>query len=656
MEEYFSPNGKLADYLPKFEARSGQQIMAEAVERVLSEEPLFDELTSPMANILVAEAETGIGKTLGYLIPAILSGKKVVVSTATINLQDQILKKEIPLLEQVIGDEIGALCIKGRQNYLCHYRWYQYQSGPQQSLLQDSEAEKIDQWLKTTATGDRAELEWLSDKSPLWNKISSHSNRCLGSDCPDSSFCFVNQLRKKATKARLLIVNHHLLFSDLALRKNGHGEVLPRYEAVVFDEAHHIENVATTFFGKSVSHYQFLELLTDLEQQAEIDLSPDSFDTFAAELSGVKKRVEAFSLIFPKQRGRYPLQDIIAEKGESWQEEVDLLSSAVNRVAEKAEKNNIYGDAWNGLASRAYELDKDLHEVALSEEVGVDYGYVHWYERRERSVVLSATPIHVADELEQMLYRSVDACILTSATLSTGGTFTYIRKRLGLPDSAEYLQLASPFNYGTRTRLYVPENQFPEPSDGRFQKEVCTRVEKLINLAGGRTLVLFTSFRGMDAVAEYLEDRLDFPIYVQGSLPRRTLLERFAKETDSVLLAVASFWEGVDVPGESLSCVIIDKLPFEVPSDPVFKARVDEILQAGGKPFFDFQIPRAILSLKQGVGRLMRSSTDRGIIAILDVRLFSKGYGRSFRKSLPPSPIVRAVEPLEEVLNNDYAG
>lgn len=650
MKEYFSKDGMLAEALPAFEAREGQQVMAEAVQRVLDDEPIFDEVSSPMANILVAEAETGIGKTLAYLVPSILSGKKIVVSTATINLQDQILKKEIPLLEKVLQSDIGALCIKGRQNYLCHYRWYQYQSGPQQSLLKDTEAEKIEEWLKTTETGDRAELSWLSDKSPLWNKISSHSNSCLGSDCPESSYCFVNQLRKKATKAGLLIVNHHLLFSDLALRRNGHGEVLPRYEGVVFDEAHHIENVATTFFGKSVSHYQFLDLLSDLEQQAEMDLLPEQFDSFAAEISGVKQRVEAFSLIFPKQRGRFPLQDVITEMGERWQEEVNLVSSAITRLADKAEKNNVYSDVWNGLAGRAYELDKTLHEVALSEEVGVDYGYVHWYERRERSVVLSATPIHVADELEQMLYRSVDTCVLTSATLSTGGTFGYLRQRLGLPESAEYLQLASPFDYGGRTRVYVPENRFPEPSDRQFQEQVNQRVIKLIELAEGRTLVLFTSFRGMDAVAEYLENKLDYPVYVQGSLPRRTLLEKFARETNSVLLAVASFWEGVDVPGESLSCVIIDKLPFEVPSDPVFKARVDEITQAGGKPFFDFQIPRAILSLKQGVGRLMRSSTDRGIIAILDVRLFSKGYGRTFRKSLPPSPIVRSLEPLASIL------
>lgn len=653
LEKYFGAGGVLADFLNGFEPRSGQQLMAEAVKRNLDNGSTFCALDDPMASILVAEAETGIGKTLAYLIPSLLSGKKIVVSTATINLQDQILKKEIPLLEELFGEELNCLCVKGRQNYLCHYRWYQYQSNPQQSLMRDEQEEKIEQWLKTTETGDRAELSWLPDNSPLWNKISSHSSRCLGSDCPESAYCFVTRLRKNAAKARLLIVNHHLLFSDLALRKTGHGEVLPRYEAVVFDEAHHIENVATSFFGKSFSHYQVLDLLNDIEQQAQENLTDEMLAQFTGELSGVRQRMDAFTGFFPQKKGRYPLTDLVGKKSEQWHEQVALLSSALCRIGEKTDKNCAYSEIWRSLSSRAFELDKLLHEVALIEQEPVDHGYVHWYERRERSVVLSATPVHVADDIEKTLYRTLDTCIFTSATLSAGGSFAYLRQRLGLPETTEYLQLSSPFDYVGRTRLYVPENSFPEPSSSDFLPQVCERVEQLVNLVGGKTLVLFTSFRGMDAVAEYLQSEVKYPVFVQGSYPRKTLLEKFAEETDSVLLAVASFWEGVDVQGESLSCVIIDKLPFEVPSDPVLMARVDEIQANGGKPFFDFQIPRAILSLKQGVGRLMRSSTDRGIIAILDVRLFSKGYGRTFRKSLPPSPVVRTLDGIENVLQKD---
>lgn len=463
----------------------------------------------------------------------------------------------------------------------------------------------------------------------------------------------MNKLRKNASKARLLIVNHHLLFSDLALRKGGHGEVLPRYEAVVFDEAHHIENVATSFFGKSFSHYQVLDLLSDLEQQAEADLPAESFDTFAAELSGVKQRLDGFAKFFPAKKGRYPLTQLIEKEPDAWREQIEILSSALSRVGEKADKNSAYSEIWRGLSSRAFELDKLLHEVSLGNEEAVHHGYVHWYERRERSVVISATPVHVASDIEQTLFRSLDCCIFTSATLSAGGSFSYLQRRLGLPETTEYLQLASPFDYAGRTKLYVPENSFPEPSSHNFLPKVCERVAELINLVEGRTLVLFTSFRGMDAVAEHLEYAVDYPVFVQGSLPRKTLLEKFAKEKESVLLAVASFWEGVDVQGDSLSCVVIDKLPFEVPSDPVLMARVDEIQANGGKPFFDFQIPRAILSLKQGVGRLMRSSTDKGVIAILDVRLFSKGYGRTFRKSLPPSPVVRTLDGIESILLTD---
>lgn len=653
MEKYFAQNGVLSKFLPSFEARSGQMEMAESVARVLGGRAQIDSNGGPIARMLVAEAETGIGKTLAYLIPSVLSGKKIVVSTATINLQDQILKKDIPLLEKIFETDLKVLCVKGRQNYLCHYRWHQFSSNSQQSLLADNQAEKVEKWLEKTDTGDRAELKWLPDKSSFWQKIASNSNQCLGSDCPEHSYCFVNQLRKKASKANLLIVNHHLLFSDLALRKSGHGEVLPRYEAVVFDEAHHVENVATTFFGRSISQYQLLDLIGDIERQAKVDLTLDSFDEFVSELRGVKQRIDSFALLFPASSGRYPLDDLLKEVGDKWVEEVEILSLAITRLAGKIEKYNEYSDVWNSLSSRAYDLDKTLHEVALADTAleNID-GYVHWYERRERSVVLSATPIHVADEIERTLYRTVDACIMTSATLSTGDNFKYFRQRLGLPEDIEYLQLPSPFDYPARTMLYVPESNYPEPSERVYQEKTNKRIAELIEISKGRALVLFTSFRGMDAVADYLEENLDYPVYVQGTLPRRTLLEMFAQETDSVLLAVASFWEGVDVPGESLSCVIIDKLPFEVPSDPVFKARVDEVTRNGGKPFFDFQVPRAILSLKQGVGRLMRSSTDSGLIAILDVRLFSKGYGKKFRKSLPPSPIVRSLDPVKEMFKS----
>ena len=505
-----------------------------------------------------------------------------------------------------------------------------------------TECEKIDQWLQITESGDRAELAWLPDRSPLWAKISAQSHQCLGNECPEASLCFVNQLRRKAGSARLLIVNHHLFFSDLSLKQAGYGEILPRYEGVIFDEAHHLENVATAFFGISFSQYQLLDLLADIDRQAEADLAASQAERLGSAVRGLRQRLDRFVALFPLERGRYHLDPLI-EKSAQWQEEVESLLAGLDRLGEDLSDLGVVSEGWHVLEKRAVELGANLIAIALPETHTGNDRNVRWYERRERAVSISSTPINIADHLKKSLYPSVASCILTSATLTTGGDFSYIRERLGLDGRTETMQLNSPFDYSGRTLLYVPENGFPEPAERSFSERVCARVYDILQISKGRALVLFTSFKGMDSMADYLHEHLSYPVLVQGSSSRHALLERFKEETDSVLLAVASFWEGVDVPGESLSCVIIDKLPFEVPSDPVIQARVEAISAAGGNPFFDFQIPRAVLSLRQGVGRLMRASTDRGLIAIMDVRLFSKGYGRVFMASLPPSPVVRSL-------------
>ncbi len=647
MTDYFSPDGPLARCLEKFEPRVGQKGMAEAVARIISgdSQPTTDEFA---ARVLVVEAETGIGKTLAYLIPAILSGQRLVVSTATLNLQDQIMKKEVPLIAAMLGREIPAICIKGRQNYLCRYRWHQYQAAAQLSLVDDSECRRIEDWLGETDTGDRAELEWLPERSGLWPKISAHSNQCLGGDCPEAGECFVSQVRKRAGNATLLVVNHHLFFSDLALRHNGFGEVLPRYEGVIFDEAHHLENVASSFFGSSFSQYQFSDLLADISRQAEIDLDPDRLDRVLGTIRGLRQRTEEFVSLFPARFGRYRLDSLVAELTESaWQLEVELLATGIERLAEELSACSQYGEGWKSLEKRGRELHKNLLEIALP-DCPTTGAFVYWYERRERSVVLSATPVDVAQHLEKSLYSEVAWCVMTSATLSSAGEFGYLRSRLGLGEATEFLRFASPFDYQRRTLLYVPENSFPEPASPDFSAMACARAVDILRLSRGRGLVLCTSFRGLESMAQFMEEQLDFPLLVQGRASRNALLREFCDRTDSVLLAVASFWEGVDVPGDALSCVIIDKLPFEVPTDPVIQARSQAITEAGGNPFFEFQIPRAILSLRQGVGRLMRAADDRGVIAILDVRLFTKGYGKTFRLSLPPSPVVRTLEPIAE--------
>jgi len=648
MLDFFSHDGCLAGYLENYEPRDGQQKMADAVSRAIDGDGGEDREVD-RARVLVIEAETGIGKTLAYLVPAVLSGKRVVVSTATLTLQDQIMHKEVPLIEKVLAREVPVVCIKGRQNYLCLYRWFQYQGSGQIHEEDVADCARIGKWLEHTESGDRAELHWLPERSFLWPRISAHSNQCLGSDCPESDSCFVNRLRKKAGGALLLVVNHHLFFSDLALRQTGYGEVLPRYEGVVFDEAHHIENVATMFFGKTFSQYQLFDLVADIERQAEVDLDPDMHNRIVSSARGVQQRTEEFASLFPAQPGKFHLHEFVRHYSASgWQQEVDLLAAGIERLAKDLDSCGGYGEGWRNLEKRAVELKTNLVEIGLTENPDRSSAYVHWYERRERSLILSATPINVAHLLTNSLYLAVDWCIMTSATLSSGGNFRYLQERLGLDDSSEFLRLPSPFDYPKRTLLYIPESSFPGPADQGFSEQSCKRAADLLQLSRGRGLVLCTSFRGMDNMAAYLEEHLDYPVLVQGRGSRNSLLRSFRANSGSVLVAVASFWEGVDVQGETLSCVIIDKLPFEVPTDPVIQARMQKVTEMGGNPFFDFQVPRAILTLRQGVGRLMRAADDRGVIAILDVRLFTKGYGKRFRASLPPSPVVRTLEPIAE--------
>lgn len=651
MRDIFAENGVLAMQLAHFEARSGQLSMAEAVADLLQGDN--DDVSLHPARVLVVEAETGIGKTLAYLIPAILSGRKIVISTATLNLQDQILNKEIPLIEKVLDQQVPVLCVKGRQNYLCHYRWFQYRAAMQMSLLDDPEGDRIEKWLEDTTTGDRSELAWLPDRSALWPKISAQSSQCLGGDCPESAFCFINQLRRKAGAVRLLIVNHHLFFSDLALRSSGFGEVLPRYEGVIFDEAHHIENVATQFFGRTFSQYQLLDLFADLERQAVLDLDPAAVDVLRGMVQGLSQRLDHFLRLFPEDRGRFHLDALVERISDAaWRGEIDQLSLALERLQKQVAAYDGRGEGWGGFDKRVSELKENLQQIALPAETGT-VRYVHWYERRERAISLSATPVEIASHLRDHLYGAVRFCVMTSATLSSGGSFAYVKDRLGIDDQAEFLRFHSPFDYRQRTQIYIPESSFPEPTFHEYQERTCERVLDILRLSRGRALVLFTSLKAMDLVADFLDGRLSYPVLVQGRASRQNLLDTFRNTTDSVLLAVASFWEGVDVAGESLSCVIIDKLPFEVPSDPVLQARIRTISDNGGNPFFDLQVPRAILSLRQGAGRLMRSATDRGVIAILDVRLFSKGYGRIFLKSLPPSPVVRSLQELSRFFGTE---
>ncbi len=380
VDDVFAEKGLLSIRLPSFERREGQAQMAAAVAATLAAEAVEDEQGRLQAKILVVEAETGIGKTLAYLIPAVLSGKRVIVSTATLTLQDQIADKDIPLVETILGEPLSALIMKGRENYLCLYRWYQYRANPQQHLVADKRLARMDNWLATTRWGDRAELSWLGERDPFWQKLTANSTQCLGGNCPEYENCYITKLRKEAGKRQLLVINHHLFFSDLALRKGGFGELLPRYEAVIFDEAHHIENVASLFFGKNWSQYQVVDLLADIEPQITESLPAGSIIDLREKLWGLRKRVEDFATLFPVKQGRYPLAGFIAELGaEIWQQQVELVALGLLRLAEALDALSSYGEVWGGYVKRAIELREKFLETALGEdyrsaELYIDFG------------------------------------------------------------------------------------------------------------------------------------------------------------------------------------------------------------------------------------------------------------------------------------------
>ncbi|MBU0486018.1 MAG: ATP-dependent DNA helicase [Proteobacteria bacterium] len=646
MRDIFGPQGIIAETLAGYECRQGQMLMAEAIAKVLDED--HRGLGAKHGEMLLVEAGTGIGKTLAYLVPAAFSGRKVIISTGTLNLQDQILHKEIPFIQKHIDPSLTALCVKGRQNYLCLHRWYQLTASPQIKLFAaPQEIDIINRWLDETTTGDRAELEWLPDESPLWRSITSTTSQCLGIHCPELASCFITKLRKEAAQARLLIVNHHLFFSDLALRRFGNAEVLPRYESVIFDEAHHIENIATRYFGTSFSHYQILDLTQDIETLALNNLPKSDQDKTIQLSRALATQADLFAASFPTETGRFPLREII-DRMPSWSTAVETLAGRLNGLAVHLEKLLLTGDLWSAMLRRCEELISNL--TTISEQH--DSSYVYWLERRERTVLLSASPIEIAPDLQKFFYEQVASAVFTSATMTTNNKFSYVRDRLGLPPDTETLALPTPFNYQERTMLYVPPDHFPLPASPHYPEAVQKEMAQIILAASGRTLALFTSVKAMKNCYDYLATILPYPVLVQGDAPKSVLLAEFKRKTHSVLMAVASFWEGVDVPGEALSCVIIDKLPFEVPSDPIIMARIKKIEEDGGKPFFDFQVPRAVLTLRQGIGRLMRTSSDHGLLAIMDVRLFAKSYGRTFLTSLPPSPVTRSLDDVRAFFKN----
>jgi ATP-dependent DNA helicase DinG len=622
--------GPFARVLDGYEHRPAQMRMADAVEDVLEQE-----------GVLLVEAGTGTGKTLAYLLPALMSGRKVVVSTGTRTLQDQIMEHDLPLIERALGRPVSVACVKGLSNYLCLRRFGELRASAEAAegkLARELEA--VEAWREITASGDRAEVISLPENAAVWSHVMSSPDTRIGARCAHHEACFVTAMRRAADEAQLIITNHHVFFADLATRGPGGGGVLPSYDAVIFDEAHQVEDVATQFFGAQVSGTRIERLVRDAERA--LAAAKAAGDPGSA-LRQVLDASAAFFALVPRpagaESGRAPLpvEQITPELRQAHfrlDDALEGLSAHVRRAAKG-------GEPVSQMARRVRQLRDDLALVAE----GGDGQRVAWVQTRGRSASVGASPVDVSPLMRDEVFHRVPAVVLTSATLSTGGRFNFVQQRLGIDFEVRAEVLDSPFDYPSQAALYVPAH-LPSPRDASYLDAAEQEVRRLVELTGGGAFVLCTSYRVMRELAARCGPAFGERTMVQGQAPKGDLLERFRARGDAVLFATASFWEGVDVPGDALRLVILDKLPFDVPTDPLVRARCGRIEEEGGSPFMTYLVPAAALALKQGFGRLIRSGRDRGIVALLDSRVRSKGYGKVFLRSLPPA---RRCDSLDEV-------
>ena len=651
LHAFFAPGGILEESSLPYEYRPGQLEMARAVERALEEK-----------RHLIVEAGTGTGKTLAYLLPALRAtlstGRRVIVSTGTKALQDQLYLRDIPFLESLLG-ELRVCTMKGRANYLCRHKLVTLTQHPILSGLEEiDQFHQISQWEKTTETGDRAEIPGLPEASPLWSKLDARSEACLGSTCPDYQRCFVTEMRRKAQESDIVIVNHHLFFADLAVRQQASGApdagVLPEAGAVIFDEAHELEEVASSYFGISVSNQRFEDAVRDTEAMLKKGDGYTNAINTAILVSSQQLRDRArmfFSQLPMSGDGRNGGREPFDNREEFLETRGDLYLSVKNTLIRlESELDQLRGvDEAPGLRKRVTNLRTEL-EFLLESNSG---NMVYWLERRvhgglqkqSRTTFLQATPIDVSSLLDAQLFQNYPTVVLTSATLTVQGGFEHIRKRLGLEDARE-LVVPSHFRYDKQALLYLPP-EMPDPRAPDFPESAARCIRRVLEITQGRAFCLFTSYSQMRDLYERLLPVLDYPILLHGSAPRNALLQQFRETPNAVLFGTASFWQGVDVQGEALSCVIIDRLPFAVPNDPVVAARMKFIEDSGGKPFFEYQVPSAVIALKQGFGRLIRSLEDRGVLVLLDPRIRQKRYGQTFLESLPPYRLTSTITDVQ---------
>ena len=627
VSEILSGDGPFAELIPGFAPRPQQQELAEAIAHAIENHEVF-----------IAEAGTGTGKTFAYLVPALLSGLKVIISTGTKNLQDQLFHKDLPLVREALAVGGDVALLKGRANYLCLHRMeLALSEGRFRSRGDVADLQTIRNWSAITQSGDIAELTQLAEDAPLWPQVTSTADNCLGTDCERLDECFLVKARRRAQEADLLVVNHHLLFADMALRDGGFGELLPGANAFILDEAHQLPETASNFFGITLSGNQLLELVRDSIVEDIREAGESGYLRQAAEY--LEKTVKNLRLALGSELRRGQWREL-ADQPEVTAAVADVRS-ALDELAKHLEPLAARGKGLENCQRRCLDLSTRFAQVSAQ----APDDYIHWFETHTRSFTLNLTPMDVAQMFRAQLDAKPCAWIFTSATLAVGDQFDHFTHRLGL-EEATARRWDSPFDFPHQAVLYVPP-EMPDPNSPGYTRAVVEQALPVLEASRGRAFLLFTSHRALQEAAALLQERIEYPLLVQGQMPRSRLLEQFRALGNAVLLGTGSFWEGVDVRGEALSCVIIDKLPFASPGDPVLQARIDSMRERGGNPFMEYQLPQAVITLKQGVGRLIRDVNDRGVLMLCDPRLGTKSYGKVFLDSLPPMSKTRKLEVVQ---------